>query len=381
MKPLACIFLSLWSCLPLAAQDGVYTSSPAKQGEQSKLTQGVEKGSTVWFGERSRFVTDHVEAAEREGQQRVVWMGKFIGERPNGILVRLKDQVYAADSIQALASLTKEGAALADRYKVSFSVQEQDEAEKLIKLLRAQGTYLSVDTDHGDNPSDVSTDEIYLNLGDGTREYLTQNKLMERVPILSHDHSMLSFLRRTDSNGDGKVSWDDAVELWLMRLDDRKESRILPNLTDPSSVSWHPSKMQFTIIAIDPELGRGLYIYDLDTKKLSRLTDSASSWPTWSLDGANIAYYDNGNRVCVFNLKTKQEKILSPDVGNGWGLYWTTDGRLLFIRENKGFFLYSPGDEKAQQTDMSTMEKLKTIDQSKFNWAKDGVKTEAAEDH
>ncbi|WP_143157708.1 hypothetical protein [Rubritalea squalenifaciens] len=33
MKPLACILLSLWSCLPLAAQDG----------KQSKLIQQVEK--------------------------------------------------------------------------------------------------------------------------------------------------------------------------------------------------------------------------------------------------------------------------------------------------------------------------------------------------
>lgn len=77
---------------------------------------------------------------------------------------------------------------------------------------------VSVETDHGATPSDISTDDLVLTRSDGSKENLTKNGCMERVPVLSHDDSTLAFLRRIDSNEDGVVNWDDTVELWIMRL-------------------------------------------------------------------------------------------------------------------------------------------------------------------
>jgi len=228
---------------------------------------------------------------------------------------------------------------------------------------------VSVGSEYAGDPSNLGTEEIVLKRSDGSTTFLTKNGSMERVPVLSHDNSIIAFLRRVDSNEDGIVNWDDQVELWLMRLNNRAESRLAVNLSKPSQASWHPSKMRLSFIATNAEGSRGLYVYDLPSKSLKLLSDDADSWPTWSPKGDCIAYYDDDNQVVVFDIEKKNSKVLCSDVGNGWALYWTSDNRIVFTREGKGWFIYRLGAELADSLDVEAFKTLIFVDQEKFGWA------------
>ena len=228
---------------------------------------------------------------------------------------------------------------------------------------------LKVATDHSGNTSDISTDELVLHFDDGSSEKLTNNGCMERVPVLSHNGSHIVFLRRFDSNVDGLTDWDDEVELWLMTLGSRAESRIAPQLTNPSQATWHPKKMIFAFIADEKGKGRGLYIHDLDKGTTNRLADEADSWPTWSSGGGFIAFYDEDNKVVIFDPAKGVRKDLSEDVGNGWALYWTEDNRLVFTVEGAGWQIYSPGAKNPKLLSAKAHKKLTFVDQEKFGWS------------
>jgi Tol biopolymer transport system component len=235
---------------------------------------------------------------------------------------------------------------------------------------------VAVRTDHGDSPSNISTDEIYIERADGTREYLTRNSLMERCPALSSDNQLLTFIRRRDSDGNGTVDWDDNCELCMMDLVDHSTVIVSEGLADASSATWHPSRHLFSFIAGTPERMKKLYVYDAETAKRRELSDDASAWPTWSLDGTYIAFYDKTNRVTVVDADTGSQKTLSDDVGNGWALYWTYDGRLVFIAEDGDqWFVFTPDTQQVRE--LRQDKPYDTVDQKIFNWATRGAQPES----
>lgn len=227
----------------------------------------------------------------------------------------------------------------------------------------------SVETDHGGDPSDQSTDEIFLKYDDGTKEYLTKNSSMERCPVISYDDSIVAFIRRVDSNEDGVVNRDDETELWVMRLGNRSESHIVKDLSDASGATWHPSQLRLAFIATNRQEKRSLYSYDLPSKSLERLSDSARHWPEWSPNGDYIAYYDAGNRVVLYDVTVKKTKVLTENVGNGWALYWTVDNRLVFIQEPTEWRIYVPGTEDPVILTEAELKELTMVKQDQFGWA------------
>lgn len=229
---------------------------------------------------------------------------------------------------------------------------------------------LSVEVDYAGDSGNVSTDEIVLKRSDGSTTFLTENGSMERVPVLSHDNSVIAFLRRVDSDENGVVNWNDQVELWLMRLNNRAESRLAVNLSNPSKVSWHPSKMKLTFIATNSENVRGLYVYDLQSKLLNLLSGAARTWPAWSPQGDHIAYYNNNKEVVVYNVKKKRNMTISENVGNSLALYWTLDNRLVFDHEDLGAHIYKVESDRAVRLTLDPVKhKFQFVDQEKFGWA------------
>lgn len=225
-----------------------------------------------------------------------------------------------------------------------------------------------VDTDHGENPSDISTDEIYLEYGDGHRKYLTHNNLMERVPAFSPDNQFVSFLRRRDTNSDGKVDWDDDCELCLFDLRTSTTKLLSDDLSDVGMPTWHPNALRIAFMA-GKEGSKKLYILDLLTGKRTDVKSvrDADSWPAWSPDGSLIAFYDEQNRVNVVKPDGTQRRILSDDVGNGWALYWTFDNRLIFTHTKRGWQVYSPINQRSIQ--ISSFNSDRTLDQQIFGWS------------
>lgn len=224
--------------------------------------------------------------------------------------------------------------------------------------------------------SDLSKEDIYIEYDDGTKEYLTWNRVMERVPRVSFDDSVVAFLRRVDSNEDGVItSKDDETELWLMRLGNRAESRIASELSNPSSASWHPSKLQMSFIASSSDGKKSLYSYDLPSKRLERLSDDAGSWSEWSPCGNYIAYFDSKNRVALYDVTSRASKVLTEDIGRSYALYWFTDGRLLF-RVNDEIVVYSPSTNKSTKMSETEVGQVSGYEQKRFGWGRK-LRTEA----
>jgi Tol biopolymer transport system component len=232
--------------------------------------------------------------------------------------------------------------------------------------------------EHEGNNWEVVGDEIVLKLSDGKKDYLTNNRCMESNPVLSHNDSIVAFLRSVDSNEDGEVKLDDVKELWIMRLRNRAETRIAHTLNNPSQPSWHPSRLELAFIATDPHEGRGLYKYDFPSRKLSRLTSGAETWPTWSFSGDYIAYYDDKNRVALFSFAGKDVKILTKDVGDGLALAWTTDEKLVFALESPSqmdtWKIYDPKTGVTSPLDDAGRRSQIFVDQQKFGWAATAAK-------
>lgn len=234
-------------------------------------------------------------------------------------------------------------------------------------LLIAPGApkIVKVETDHGGSPGDVSTDEIYLEYSDGTRKFLTKNKLMERVPTFSANNQFVSFLRRRDTNNDGDVSWADDVELCVFDLRTSATRVLSTGMFDVGMPTWHPRDLTIAFTA-----SKKLYTLDLLTNKRRKIIDNVGDWPTWSSDGTLIAFYDVQNRVNIVKTDGTQRRTLTDDVGNGWALYWMTDNRLLFAHEKKGLQVFSPVDQSIKALKkISEIETEKIIDQQQFNWS------------
>lgn len=248
-----------------------------------------------------------------------------------------------------------------------------------------------VGTDYGSNPSDISTDEIYLEYSDGSRVYLTDNNLMDRVPAFSPDNQFVSYLRRRDTNSDGTVNWDDDTELCLFDLQSSTTKQLTAGLSDVGEPTWHPDALRIAFMA--GERGRKkLYILDLLTDRRTEVVGEVESWPTWSPDGALIAFYDEQNRVSVVKPDGTERRTLSDDVGNGWALYWTFDNRLVFIHETKGWIpalrrqvrtalnsrtaqspehkwqVFSPADQSIKRMERSDLDGI--LNQDKFGWSR-----------
>ncbi|MCU0715704.1 MAG: serine/threonine-protein kinase [Pirellula sp.] len=224
--------------------------------------------------------------------------------------------------------------------------------------------------------SDLSKEDIYIEYDDGTKEYLTWNRVMERVPRVSFDDSVVAFLRRVDSNEDGVItSKDDETELWLMRLGNRAESRIASELSNPSSASWHPSKLRMSFIASSSDGKKSLYSYDLPSKRLERLSDDAGSWSEWSPCGNYIAYFDSKNRVALYDVTSRASKVLTEDIGRSYALYWFTDGRLLF-RVNDEIVVYSPSTNNSTKMSETEVGQVSGYEQKRFGWGRK-LRTEA----
>lgn len=237
----------------------------------------------------------------------------------------------------------------------------------VIACLAEDARIVRVDTDYADGPSNVSTDEIYYELKDGSKKYLTRNNLMDRGPAFSADNRYIAFYRRRDSNNDGRVDRSDRLEHWLIDRQSDEMRRINIEF-EVNSFSWHPRRPEMCFIVKD-EGDTELWKFDLKFGKHTKIISNARSWPRWSPNGKLIAFYNHENCVCTVQPDGRNLNVISTDVGRVWGLYWTTDNRLFFAHDTLGSQLYGIDDQSVQTIDEAAEESLPFVDQNEFDWA------------
>ena len=130
--------------------------------------------------------------------------------------------------------------------------------------------------------------EIFVMNSDGTEvSRLTTNVSLDTAPRWSPDGERILFL----SNRSGSPS------LWSMAPDGSELMDLTPDLASESAGSWDPTgdRIAFSKFEEDLLTGEGqwvLYVMNADGSGIALLNRRGGLYPTWSPDGARVAFQD-----------------------------------------------------------------------------------------
>ncbi len=210
--------------------------------------------------------------------------------------------------------------------------------------------------------------EIFLEYPDGSKEYLTENNNIDEDPSFSPDGKLVAFSRTTDTNNDGIVDFDDNSDIYIVETNGFEEINLTKtSFCSEQMFSWSPDGNR---IAFWSDLSGGdVFILDIYTGDRVQLT-YGSGWgahPTWSPDGEYIVFYSSdldGSYISIIRPDGSDLRKLTDYVGNGWGLAWTTDGRIRFPYRERIYTIRPDGTDflPADGAD------LEYVNQSEYGW-------------
>jgi Tol biopolymer transport system component len=192
---------------------------------------------------------------------------------------------------------------------------------------------------------DLNDWEIYVTANGKHLKRLTDNSEFDYYPAWSPDGKRIAFSRR-DPDGN--------YDLYVMKANGKKEM----NLTNTPKIdevvpSWSPDGNKIAFCAYpDGEFdfgasewkGMEIYVMDADGSNETRLTDNDAEdyGPTWSPDGAKIAFTTNRDddyEVYVMNADGSDPTNLTNDLAadGWWAPYWSPDGtKIAFVSDRDG---------------------------------------------
>jgi TolB protein len=188
--------------------------------------------------------------------------------------------------------------------------------------------------------------EIYTSRIDGIGQTnLTRNPAVDQSPAFSAKGDKIAFI----SDRDGRM------DVWVMNADGSDAHKVTTGdgNTSDAEPSWSPDGTKLAFSSSRSGDGWHLFIVDLATGAITRLTSGWGVSPAWSPDGTRIAYAD-GNAIKLIDADGMNDRFLtcaclgpegsptwSPSGGNiVFGRYdqdWqTTNVRQLYIMSANG---------------------------------------------
>ena len=182
------------------------------------------------------------------------------------------------------------------------------------------------------NPEDASA-EIYTMNADGSELTLLKEVVTASDLQWSPDGSKLAFSDNFDIfvlNGDGS--------------DLRRLTTDGDGYTSNQGPTWSPDGASIAYRSLRSD-GGGIWVMNVDgsgQRPLESARGLMDMWPAWSPDGSRIAYSTDtatGTDIAVTNVQTgKQEVVLEID-GFEDGVAWSPDGTQLAFRHNNDLFV------------------------------------------
>lgn len=117
----------------------------------------------------------------------------------------------------------------------------------------------------------------------------------------------------------------------------------LHQLTDHFGVNAFPSfSPDGKRIVFTSDINReiGVYVMDLDSKAIKKISDYLANYPDWSPDGRHIVFSDQGVNIWIMDANGKNARRLHPPNPDGRRILrqeprWSPDGRQILYKEGE----------------------------------------------
>lgn len=173
--------------------------------------------------------------------------------------------------------------------------------------------------------------------GEKTDEFEAFHLFQSKIDI-SKD-GMLSFVTKSGEN--------DALHIYDIKEEKLRETIRFRNLVVLSSPSWSPDGKRIVFSSIDKGGNNDLYILEVATRTLTRLTNDfySDNDPAWSPDGRFIAFSSDRNpygrhgkfNLFLYDLKSASVEYLTVGDQSYFAPSWSGDGkRLAFTSDIDG---------------------------------------------
>ena len=190
--------------------------------------------------------------------------------------------------------------------------------------------------------------------GERTDEFEAFHLLQNKLDI-SRD-GILAFVTKSGET--------DVLHLYDLKSDRLRETLRLQDLVVLGSPSWSPDGHCIAISSVDRSGRSDLYIFDMTTRTLTRLTNDIyeDRDPAWSPDGTTIVFCSDRNpdgkkgilNLFTYDLKTAEIEYLTIGPSNYFSPAWSGDGRfLMFTSDIEGaqnVWVMEMGKPKLQRT-------------------------------
>jgi dipeptidyl aminopeptidase/acylaminoacyl peptidase len=213
---------------------------------------------------------------------------------------------------------------------------DDDENRVLRKLAAISLCLLAVPASAGAGISDVGriaytsdrdgNNEIYTARIDGFGETnLTNNPATDQAPAWSRDGSRIAF----ESDRGGRF------DIWVMNADGSNPQQVTSGTPDSSDSEpvWSPDGTQIVFSSSRGDGSWHLWVVDLGSGTLRRLTSGWGTAPAWSPDGTHIAYDGGAGELRIVDADGSNDQQLTgcACTGPAGSPAWSPDGSFLIF--------------------------------------------------